>query len=1398
MLVTVVMVVAFGASPARAATDLTLTLTAADMGVSPAVLRDVVPQIQAEIRQDGGLGASIKKDLREIPPGGVAAFDAASVPDFDGTLTITPDGAGMTITVPAAEVQASGWFIQLGALVIGALAGYGLRAVCIAVLGNSGVGAPTIPLICTPLGTAVTGFVSGFVVHAFAGDLATGGAWADIIIRTIVGLVAGFVWEKWAAGFAKNYLPGALHRIGDWILTKVPALQAVVGVPFAVAAEEAAELAIELEDLLGWDMRSWGIDDQPLPDLLPLPTPGRMPIRGADPSVIRVGDTYLSVESGGDGIYLRSAPAVSALGDVAPHRIWTNPGLPELWAPELVAIGGRYYVYFSAGAGAAHRMYVISSSSPVSGYGSHQKLNLPDDRWAIDGTAFMFDNQLWFAWSGWEATSNVEQNIYLTRMSGPTTPTGPRYRISQPRESWERVEGNPFVNEGPEPVVDPNGQLHIVYAANGSWSDQYCLGDLRLRTGGDPTYVWDWYKSNGCVFGSNEATMMSGYRATRNVNGPGHNSFALLDSNPANGGTAGSRIPFVYHGVPEGMTYKWENRVWYEGAFTWWKTISYARQNVPGANVDTGYSLGMIEDPDGPLPPAPVLTPAPPNLDLRVLPLGDSITHGVGGSPGGTGYRARLWELLAGRPGALDFVGSVDSGQLPDTDHEGHPRWRISQITSLVSDCTMRRYRPNVVTLHIGTNDMTQDPDVAAAADRLRALIEQITRLAPETTVLVATLVPSLTAVTNNRIQQYNARIPGIVSGLRAEGRSVRLVSMNAVTTADLNDPLHPNNTGYRKMADAFGRAVTDALAEGIVRPPVAGDTTPCGPPAGNLPPSGSSPPGWNWAGQIAAGAGPREQVRFADLDGDGRDDYLLLGEQGQVRLWLNRGTGDGVRWQSQGEVARGSAPRDQVRFADFDGDGRDDYLVVGDQGQVQAWLNTGAGDAVSWTAKGVVATGVGATREQVRFADIDMDGRADYLVVGDQGQVRAWLNAVDADSAGWIGQGEIASGVGSTRERVRFADLDGDGRDDYLTVTDQAWVRGWLNTIGDGGRSWGYQGDVAGGVGATSGELELADINGDGRADYLVVGSQGQVKAWFNDRYGRPDPWDWQGVIATSGVPREQVRLADLNGDGRDDYLAVGDRGQVRAWLNVRDGDAVGWDWRGEVASGSGPRDQVRFADLNGDRRDDYLIVGDSGQVKAWLNTGTGDGIAWTSIGEIATGSGPRAQVRFGDVNGDGRDDYLVVDDLGEVKAWLNTGSGNAVIWLAQGGIASGVGASGSAVTFADLSGDGRDDYLVIGEYGQIRAWVNNRGGPGPAWVSRGEVASGVGYPASRVELAEVNGDRRADYLVLDDQGGVRAWFNNAVVDGPAPGNPPAMPGAPNPPLPQDDIPLCVANRCP
>ncbi|GAB2960744.1 glycoside hydrolase family 43 protein [Saccharothrix stipae] len=319
-------------------------------------------------------------------------------------------------------------------------------------------------------------------------------------------------------------------------------------------------------------------------------------LRAADPSVIRVGGTYVAAQVGGGGIQVRQASSPDGLAAAPARLVWRDAGnRGSVWAPEIVRDGGRYYIYFTAGNEAAHRMFAISSTAPDTGYTSEVALTLPDDRWAIDGVPVTFNGQRYFIWSGWDCTTDVEQNLYIARMSDPLTAVGDRHVISQPREPWERVVGNPYVNEAPEVIKDPDGRLHVVYSANGSWSEQYCLADLRLRAGGDPTRVWDWYKSNGCLFGSNRATMMAGWDPTLHVDGPGHHTFVLLDGDIATSPPAGPRFPLMYHAVPKGTPYHWDNRYWYTGTFAWWGDTTYRRANVPGATADTGWSLKFFE-----------------------------------------------------------------------------------------------------------------------------------------------------------------------------------------------------------------------------------------------------------------------------------------------------------------------------------------------------------------------------------------------------------------------------------------------------------------------------------------------------------------------------------------------------------------------------------------------------------------------------------------------------------------------------------------------------------------------------------------------------------------------------------------------------------------------------------
>ncbi|MFB7508917.1 GDSL-type esterase/lipase family protein, partial [Streptomyces broussonetiae] len=218
-------------------------------------------------------------------------------------------------------------------------------------------------------------------------------------------------------------------------------------------------------------------------------------------------------------------------------------------------------------------------------------------------------------------------------------------------------------------------------------------------------------------------------------------------------------------------------------------------------------------------PPSAARSAATP-ADVRLMPLGDSITWGVG-SPSGNSYRGSLWNQLAAEGHALDFVGSGRNGTMSDPDNEGHSGWRIDQITG-IADSVLARYRPNVVTLEIGTNDLNGNYQVPTAPDRLRALIDRITGDVPAVAVLVGTVIVSTSGTEEANRPAFNAKLPEIVTAEQAAGKHVRLVDMSGLTTADLADSLHPNDNGYRKMADAFNAGVQAADAADWIKPPVS------------------------------------------------------------------------------------------------------------------------------------------------------------------------------------------------------------------------------------------------------------------------------------------------------------------------------------------------------------------------------------------------------------------------------------------------------------------------------------------------------------------------------------------------------------------------------------------------
>ena len=245
---------------------------------------------------------------------------------------------------------------------------------------------------------------------------------------------------------------------------------------------------------------------------------------GPDPWIVKQGNTYYYTHTLGNRIALWKTTKVSELRNTNPQTIWSapasGPDSKNVWAPELHFINNKWYAYYAAdnGTNENHRMFVLENSSadPLTGtWVSKGKISDPSDKWAIDGTVFEYNSQLYFLWSGWEGNTNVRQDIYIAKMSDPSTIQGNRVMISTPTYDWEKI-GDPDVNEGPQIIKNPAGRVFLVYSASGCWNDDYALGMLTLKNGGDPLNPADWTKTPTLVFTKNPSA---------GAFGPGHNSF---------------------------------------------------------------------------------------------------------------------------------------------------------------------------------------------------------------------------------------------------------------------------------------------------------------------------------------------------------------------------------------------------------------------------------------------------------------------------------------------------------------------------------------------------------------------------------------------------------------------------------------------------------------------------------------------------------------------------------------------------------------------------------------------------------------------------------------------------------------------------------------------------------
>lgn len=198
--------------------------------------------------------------------------------------------------------------------------------------------------------------------------------------------------------------------------------------------------------------------------------------------------------------------------------------------------------------------------------------------------------------------------------------------------------------------------------------------------------------------------------------------------------------------------------------------------------------------------------------DLRIMPLGDSITYGEQ-STGNVGFRRSLYQSLTGAGYSANFVGSLANGSPADfdRDHEGHSGWRADQIRDSLT-AWLNLNPPDVIMLHIGTNDISKNQGTAGTAAEIGQILDLIDTwegLNHEVWVVLARIINR-----NDDKSGITTELNGLIQTLAdtriAAGDRIVVVDMESALTypGDLADIVHPNDSGYGKMAAVWLAAV--------------------------------------------------------------------------------------------------------------------------------------------------------------------------------------------------------------------------------------------------------------------------------------------------------------------------------------------------------------------------------------------------------------------------------------------------------------------------------------------------------------------------------------------------------------------------------------------------------------
>lgn len=367
----------------------------------------------------------------------------------------------------------------------------------------------------------------------------------------------------------------------------------------------------------------------------------------------------------------------------------------------------------------------------------------------------------------------------------------------------------------------------------------------------------------------------------------------------------------------------------------------------------------------------------------------------------------------------------------------------------------------------------------------------------------------------------------------------------------------------------------------------------------------------------------------------------LLLGSEGSI------GETPAQPWR-QHVIAQGFVSQTAVA-ADFTGDGKVDVVASDITGKSEKLMLFAA---PSWTPT-MLFEGI-RTIYAVAF-DVNKDGRMDVIAARYHPGLVFWLEQPKSaltDKWQYHVIDDAADGGADGVHGLLLGDIDRDGNLDLAGSSGQpsgpmkdslVWY-----TVPKGAAAnqrWPRYAFAAGDAPGLSHYVAFGDVNGDGRPDIASAAKDspgGNWFAWWEQGKDPRKPWT-RHYIAEQQTGATNIQILDVNGDGRPDFIGSRGHGAGLAWFEAPD-----WNAHEIDTALKGPHALV-IGDVDSDGKPDIITVAKDSRKAVWF---AGDGKG-NFVPHPISEDQSAYDVRFVDMDSDGDSDVLVAGFESKNVVW-------------------------------------------------------------------------------------------------------------------------------------------------